>query len=328
MYEFTNAEQLLELCAKHNEPISEIVIRYEMEFSQKPREEVIAKMRKTKDVMKEAVTKAIENPEYSAFKMAGGGAQKLFSAASEVGSSTMILNRVALRAMAYAAGTGETNSAMGRIAAFPTAGGAGVVPGALLSLAEEMAEQSTAAGKPESEVEEKLIRGLFTAAAIGIVIAEGATLSAAAGGCQAEVGAATAMAAAGVTEMRGGTPEQACNASALALKSMLGLACDPLGGLVAVPCIKRNCLGTVSAFGASDMSVAGITSFVPFDEVVQAMKSIAKMMPYQIRETALGGLAATKTGLEIRKKLGIKDSIKSVEAAQAKANEPIIKPCS
>ena len=249
---------------------------------------------------------AIEKPEYSAFKMAGGSAQKIHKGMTgeqnPAGEKPLIINKMGLRAMAYAAGTGETNSAMGRIAAFPTAGGAGVVPGALLSAAEEWDVE-----------EEVLLRGLFTAAGIGIVIAEGATLSAAAGGCQAEVGAATAMAAAGVTEMRGGTPAQACNASALALKNMLGLACDPLGGLVAVPCIKRNCLGTLHAYGSSDMSVMGIISFVPFDEVVEAMKNIAKLMSYQIRETALGGLAATKTGLMIRKKLGINDKIKVAE---------------
>ena len=146
---------------------------------------------------------------------------------------------------------------------------------------------------------------MFTAAAVGKIVAQNATLSAAAGGCQAEVGAAAAMAAAGLTEMRGGSAKQCINASAIALKSYMGLICDPLGGLVAVPCIKRNMLGVSVACAASDASVAGVESYIPFDEVVSAMKDVAKFMSYKLRETALGGLAVTKTGLRIRKKMGL-----------------------
>ena len=151
-----------------------------------------------------------------------------------------------------------------------------------------------------------MLNALFTASAIGIAILEhGGTISAAKAGCQAEVGVGAAMAAGGVTEMRGGTPEQCVNAAALALKNMLGLACDPLGGLVEVPCVKRNAIGATSAMSASDMSMLGVESFIPMDEVVEAMMSISATMNESIRETALGGLAITKTGLKIREKMGL-----------------------
>lgn len=292
MYTFTTAKELLALCKKYKASISEIVIRYEMAFSKRNRKEVIAKMEKIKDVMLEAVKKAIIKPEVAAFGMAGGYAPKLIKALKT--KKKLLMSPLVLKAMAYATATGETNAAMGRIAAFPTAGGSGVVPGVILAYLEEL--------KPS---EDKVIRALFTASGVGIIIAVNATLSAAAAGCQAEVGAAVGMAAAAVTELRGGTPQEAFNASALALKSYLGLACDPLGGLVAVPCIKRNMLGASAACAASDASVCGIESFIPFDEVVWSMNNIARIMSPKIRETALGGLAVTTTGLRIRKKLGL-----------------------
>lgn len=291
MYAFKTTEELLKLCKKHKTKVSDITIRYEMEHSQRHRAEVMKKMRKTMHVMRDAVQEAIKKPQESAFKMAGGDAPKLMKALKK---RKMASSPLVLRAMAYAMATGETNSAMGRIVAFPTAGGSGVVPGVMLAAAEEWKLS-----------DKKLLEGLLTASAVGKIIAEGATLSAAAGGCQAEVGAAIAMAAAGITEIRGGTPEQCFNASAIALKSYLGVVCDPLGGLVAVPCIKRNMLGASTALAASDASLMGINSFIPFDEVVAAMKNIAKIMSPKLRETALGGLAVTPTGLKIRKKMGL-----------------------
>lgn len=291
MYLFSNSRQLLALCKKNRVSISEIAIRYEMEYAKKTKAEVLAKMKKTRDVMIEAIRKSISRPEISTFHMAGGSAPKLMKALK---TKKMIMPPLVIRAMAYATATGETNSAMGRIAAFPTAGGSGVVPGVVLGAAEEW-----------KTAEEKILRAFFTASAVGMIIAENATLSAAAGGCQAEVGAAVAMATAALTEMRGGTPEQALNASALAMKSYLGLACDPLGGLVAVPCIKRNMIGASAACAASDASIAGVESFIPFDEVVIAMKNIGNILSPKLRETALGGLAVTKTGLTIRRKLGL-----------------------
>ncbi|MBL4695069.1 L-serine ammonia-lyase, iron-sulfur-dependent, subunit alpha [Candidatus Gracilibacteria bacterium] len=225
--------------------------------------------------------------------MVGGDAKKIYAALKNV--KNMMGNKVTLRAMAYATAVGEQNACMNRIVAFPTAGGAGVVPGVLFS-----ASESFKAGK------RKLLRGMFCASTIGLIIAENATLSAAKGGCQAEVGAAAGMAAAGLTEMRGGTPEQCFHAAAIALKSYIGLACDPLGGLVEVPCIKRNAIGCMNAIGASDMVMAGVKSFIPLDEVIEAMRDAAELMSPKLRETALGGLAMTKTGIMIKKKLGLK----------------------
>ncbi|MBI4231653.1 L-serine ammonia-lyase, iron-sulfur-dependent, subunit alpha [Candidatus Peregrinibacteria bacterium] len=292
-YEFHTAEDVLRLCHKHRISISEVAKRYEAERSGKSVPAVRDKMKRTRDVMYEAVNKGLHTTKKSKMGMVGGDAHKLFQALKS--KKEIMGNKVTLRAMAYAFAVGEQNACMGRIVAFPTAGGAGVVPGTLFSCAEHFK-----AGK------RRLLKGLFTASATGLIIAEGATLSAAKGGCQAEVGAGVAMAAAGLTEMRSGTPEQCFHAAAIGLKSYLGLACDPLGGLVEVPCIKRNAIGCQAAIGASDMVMAGVKSFIPFDEVVEAMKNIAEIMSPKIRETALGGLAVTKTGNIIKKKLGMR----------------------
>jgi L-serine dehydratase len=291
-YNFDSAADLLALCRRNKARLSEIAIRYEMAFARRSRREVMEKMERVRTIMLEAIEKSIKRPEESAFGMGGKDARKLFKFSRT--RKKHLASPLVLRAMAYATATGETNSAMGRIAAFPTAGGAGVIPGVMIAGGEFLKCKTR-----------KVLRGLFAASAVGMVVANKATLSAAAAGCQAEVGAAVAMAAAGITEMRGGTPAQALNASALALKSYLGLACDPLGGLVAVPCIKRNMLGASAACAASDASMAGVQSYIPFDEVVEAMNNIAATMSPAIRETALGGLAITPTGMKIRRKLGL-----------------------
>ncbi len=292
-YMFKNAAELLKLSKKFKKPLSEIVIRYEMEIADASRKEVMDKMRKVAAVMKEAINGGIYEPKKSLSGMSGGGAGKLMKYFQKKKGKTY-LNELAIRAMTYAIATGETNACMGRIAAFPTAGGSGVIPGVIMAIKEI-----------DKLSEDKVLRGLFTAAGIGIIIAENATLSAAAAGCQAEVGAANACAAAAAVEMRGGKPEQAMTAAAMAMKSALGLACDPLGGLVEVPCIKRNALGTQHALGAADLALSGIVSYIPFDEVVEAMWNIGKLMSPKIRETALGGLAVTPTGMRIRAKLGL-----------------------
>ncbi len=291
-YAFKTAKELLELTKKHNRSISDIVKLYEVERSGKDSAYVRNRMKMTRDVMQSAITSGIKSTEKSKMGMVGGDANKLYKSLKNL--RNMMGNKVTLRAMAYATAVGEQNACMRKIVAFPTAGGSGVVPGTLFSASEHFH-----AGK------RRLLKGMFTASAVGLIIAEGATLSAAAGGCQAEVGAAVAMAAAGLTEMREGTPEQCFHASAMALKSYLGLVCDPLGGLVEVPCIKRNALGCMVAVGASDMAIIGIESFIPFDEVVWAMNNISKIMSPKLRETALGGLAVTETGNKIKQKLGL-----------------------
>ena len=273
--------------------IADVAKKYESEKSGKSEPSIRNRMKTMRDIMQEAIDKGISSKEKSNMKMVGGDARKMFISSKD--STKMMGNKVSLRAMAYALAVSEQNACMGRIVAFPTAGGAGVVPGVLFS-----ASESFKAGK------RRLLKGLFTASAVGLIIAEGSTLSAAKGGCQAEVGAGVAMAAAGLTAMRKGSPTQCMDAAAIALKSYLGLVCDPLGGLVEVPCAKRNAIGSMAAIGASDMVMSGVTSFIPFDEVVFAMKNIAEQMPSTLRETALGGLAITKTGQLIKKKMGLK----------------------
>lgn len=183
---------------------------------------------------------------------------------------------------------GESNACMKRIVAAPTAGACGVVPAVFLAYEKyyEIPERS-------------MLEGLFLAAGIGQVIANRASISGAQGGCQAEIGSASAMCAGALTHIRGGNTQQICSAGAFALKGLLGLVCDPLGGLVEIPCIRRNVTGAVNAVACSDMAMAGVLSRVPFDEVIDAMGEIGEMMPGGLKETSQAGLAATETGKKI-----------------------------
>lgn len=292
-YEFKTAEDLIRLTKKYKTGISNIAKFYEAERSNKSSGAVRTQMKMVRNAMYEAVRKGIRSTHRSQWTQSGGDAHRMYNSLKHL--NTTMGNKVTVRAMAYALAVAEQNAMMGKIVAFPTAGGAGVIPGVLFSCAEHFH-----AGK------RRLLRGMFCAAAIGLIIAEKASLSAAKAGCQAEIGAAVAMAAAGLTEMRGGTAEQCFDAAAIGLKSYLGLVCDPLGGLVEVPCIKRNAIGASAAIGASDMTMAGIKSKIPFDEVVSAMNNIARHMSPKFRETALGSLAITKTGNMVKRKLGLK----------------------
>lgn len=296
-YSFQTAAELLKLCKKYRKPISEIAVRYEMEKSRHGRDKVLYQMSEVHRIMKEAIEKGVSTSEMAVFRIAGGDAKRVYGWLGRRKGKRAILSSLSVRAMAYAIATGETNANMGRIVAFPTAGGAGVVPGTTFAYAEE---------KKLSDAEH--IKGLFTASAIGMLIAHAATLSAAAGGCQAEVGAGVAMGTAAVCEMSGGSPSGCLNAASIGLKSYLGLVCDPLGGLVAVPCIKRNALGCNAAFSAVELTHAGVKTFIPFDEVLFAMNNIAHIMSTKLKETAQGGLAVTPTGNKIKKALGMKIS--------------------
>jgi L-serine dehydratase len=194
--------------------------------------------------------------------------------------------------MAYALAVSEVNAAMGRIVAAPTAGSCGILPGVLLSVAKTL-DTSDAS----------LIEALFSAGAVGAVVARSSTLAGAAAGCQAECGTGAAMAAAAATELAKGSPRQCANAVAFAFKGLLGLVCDPVAGLVEVPCIKRNAICVAVALAAADMALAGIKSVVPPDEVIETMGLIGRELPASLRETALGGLAATPTGKGLAAKL-------------------------
>ncbi len=198
---------------------------------------------------------------------------------------------VTVKAMAMALSSSEVNAAMGRIVACPTAGSCGILPAVILSAGEKLAK-----------TDEELIDALFASAAVGMIIGMNATLSGAEGGCQAECGSAAAMGAA-VVEMMGGTPKMSLDAAAIVIKNILGLVCDPVAGLVEIPCAKRNAAGAISALCTADMDMAGVESKIPFDDTVSAMYKVGKSLPSSLRETAMGGVAITKAGLELRKKV-------------------------
>jgi L-serine dehydratase len=245
------------------------------------------KMKEYFQVMKESARIGIEKPISSLSGITGGEGYTLWQR-----SGKSISGNITLKAAALAMGVSNVNASMGRIIASPTAGSCGIIPGVLISVAEKL-------GKTDDQITD----ALFTAGAVGKIIALNATLAGAEGGCQAECGSAVAMAAAAAVELSGGPPRQVGHAVAIALKSLMGLVCDPVAGLVEVPCIKRNGMGAVQAITAADMALAGIESIIPPDEVIKAMGEVGRMMPEQLRETALGGLATTPTGKRIKQAL-------------------------
>ena len=246
------------------------------------------KMRVMYQAMKEA-DERYEGDLKSSSGLVGGEGRKM-QEAREAGIT--VCGRLMGKVMEKALKTGESNACMKRIVAAPTAGSCGVVPAVFLTLEEE-----------KHFTEDKMVEALYVAAGIGGVIANRAFLAGAAGGCQAEIGSASAMAAGGVAYLMGGDSEAIANAAALALKNLLGLACDPVAGLVEVPCVKRNVIGAVNALAAADMTVAGIFSKIPPDEVIDAMRSIGRNMNEDIRETGKGGLAGTPTGVAISQQM-------------------------
>lgn len=281
--------ELLEICEKHNISLSEYSIRCEVESSGLSRDEVIEKMRKNLKVMISAANEGMEKEVYSVSGLIGGDGHKLNKYLNEGNSLT---GNVTTMAMAMALSSAEVNASMGKIVACPTAGSCGILPAVILS-----------AGKKLNLDEEGLIRGLFASAAIGMIIGMNATLSGAEGGCQAECGSASAMGAGAVVEMMGGTPKMSLDASAIILKNVLGLVCDPVAGLVEIPCAKRNAQGAITALCAVDMIMAGIESKIPFDDAVSAMYKVGKSLPESLRETALGGVAVTKAGLRFKEQV-------------------------
>lgn len=286
---FRTIAELVELSMKENKSISEVMIETEVEFSGKTRDTVFELMGRNLDVMEEAVNRGIVDTERSRSGLTGGDAVLL---QNYLRDHKPLSGELLLDAVSKSVATNEVNAKMGTICATPTAGACGIVPGTLFAVSQRL--QAT---------REQMIRYLFTSGAIGFVIANNAFISGAAGGCQAEVGSATAMAAAAIVEMAGGTAEQSAQAVAIALKNMLGLVCDPVAGLVEVPCVKRNAMGAAMAMTAADMALAGIKSAIPTDEVIDAMYRIGCTMPNTLKETALGGLAATPTGRELERRI-------------------------
>ncbi|WP_339145777.1 MULTISPECIES: L-serine ammonia-lyase, iron-sulfur-dependent, subunit alpha [unclassified Sutcliffiella] len=285
---FRNVAELIEIAESTNKKISEIMIEQEMEFTGKSREAIFAQMDKNLEIMEQAVERGLEGVK-SVSGLTGGDAVLL---QKYIEKGNFLTGKNILDAVSKAVATNEVNAAMGTICATPTAGSAGVVPGTLFAVKNVL-----------NPTREEMINFLFTSGAFGFVVANNASISGAAGGCQAEVGSASGMAAAAIVEMAGGTPDQCAQAMAITLKNMLGLVCDPVAGLVEVPCVKRNAMGAANAMVAADMALAGITSTIPCDEVIDAMYKIGQTMPTALKETAQGGLAATPTGRELEAKI-------------------------
>ena len=262
---------------------------------------VICRMQERLAVMRDSVGRGLAGVR-SRSGLTGGDARRMAEArtriasghATATGAPMLIGGEPLTSAIAYALAVAEVNAGMGRIVAAPTAGSCGVLPGVLFSVGE-----IRGAGDAE------LVDALFAAGGVGAVIARSSTLAGAAGGCQAECGAAAAMAAAAAVQIAAGTPEQCADAVALAFKGLLGLVCDPVAGLVEVPCIKRNATSVAVALAAADMALAGIRSVIPADEVIWAMGAIGRELPASLRETALGGLAATPTGKRIASEINV-----------------------
>lgn len=284
-----SGKELVEACREKNIKIWEYTIEQEMESTEKSKEEIFKNMKKNFQVMKDAAEYGLEHKVKSVSGLIGGDAYKLNEYWRQ---GKTLTGGFMVKAMARALSCSEVNAAMGKIVAAPTAGSCGILPAAIIT-----------AGEKLNKSEDELIQSLFTATGVGIIIAKNATMAGAEGGCQAECGSASAMAAAGIVEMMGGTPEQALNASAIVIKNILGLVCDPVAGLVEIPCAKRNASGTVSALTTADMVMAGVVSRIPFDDTVSAMYKVGKQLPCALRETALGGLAVTETGLKLKQKV-------------------------
>ncbi len=281
-----------ELCRKAEEKnlkISELVLRDQAILSETDEEELKCTMRNMLQVMRESTEEGLQPGKRSISGLTGGDAYKLDQS---IKAGQAICGSVLSKALSKALSVSETNACMGKIVAAPTAGSCGILPAVLMSIAED-----------RKLSDEELVMAMFTASAIGIVIANKASISGAEGGCQAECGSASAMAAAALVELCGGTPAMVENAVAISLKSVLGLVCDPVAGLVEIPCIKRNAMGAANAFVAAELALAGIESKIPVDEVIQAMKSIGVSMMPALKETAEGGLAATPTAKKYMKEV-------------------------
>lgn len=285
---FQSLQQIHELCQQENLTIAELMIKEQMQETGQTKEQIFLQMSDYYAVMKQAVHKGIHEPAASRSGLTGGDARRVHLY-MEAGASS--LDQEACRALAYALSVSEVNASMGKIIATPTAGSCGIIPGVFVSSQQRFGWSDA-----------HMVNGLFAAGAIGYVIANSSFVSGAEGGCQAEVGSAIGMAAGALTELRGGGTEQVQHAVGLALKNSLGLICDPVAGLVEIPCIVRNGFGAVTALAAADMALAGVRSVIPSDEVIDVMLQVGLSMPAQFRETAQGGLAQTPTGKEIASK--------------------------
>ena len=319
--DFKNGKELLALCAENNKTISQVMLEREMFLGDVSENEIADRMRTALGIMKDSVHTPLQKPVKSMGGLIGGEGRKVleFQSAGNSGLAGNIGNNgnignpenlgstedagnarnfggnlcgpVLTKAIAYALSVLEVNASMGLIVAAPTAGSSGVVPGSLIAVAEEF-----------NLDEDTLLKALINTSAIGYILTCNASVSGAEAGCQAEVGAASAMAASALVEIFGGSPEASLSAASMALSNLLGLVCDPIAGLVEAPCQSRNAIGVANAFTAAQMALAGIYHQIPFDEMCQAMYEVGTSLPFELRETALGGNAATPTACKMCRK--------------------------
>ena len=277
--DFKSAVELLELCRQTQCPISEVMRRRECELGETTRDQVDHRMAKVLEIMRASATQPLKKPSKSMGGLIGGESKKLYDHAAR---GKAICGDILQRAMTYAMGVAEVNASMGLIVAAPTAGSAGIVPGLLLAL-QDCYKIS----------DDRLVDALFNAGAVGYLAMRNATVAGAVGGCQAEVGVAAAMAASATVELMGGTPEQCMDAGSTVLMNLLGLVCDPVGGLVEYPCQNRNAAGVANALIAAELALSGVKQLIPFDEMLETMYAVGRRIPIELRETALGGCAVT-----------------------------------
>lgn len=287
---YQSVKDLVRTAEIQQKALSELVIEAECHESGSNRKEVWQRMRSNLLTMRAAIKQG-ENElgVRSKTGLTGGEAIKLKKYRAK---GKTLSGDVMMAAVENAIATNEVNAAMGVICATPTAGSSGTLPGALFMLEQRLGLS-----------EDQMIRFLFTAGGLGLIIANHAGIAGATGGCQEEVGSASAMAAAAAVEAAGGSPEQSSQALSIALSNLLGLVCDPIAGLVEIPCVKRNAIGAGNALIAADMALAGCTSMIPADECISALDKVGRSMSVDLRETGLGGLAGTPTGQAIKAKI-------------------------
>ncbi len=288
MFEYKSISELVNAASSVGRTISEVVLADQAEQLCISPETLFERMDARLSVMEDSVKAGMNPALRSTSGLTGGDASRMWDHAASGGICGGFTNRAMARALAVS----ENNAAMGKIVAAPTAGSCGILPGAVVSMLDESRCSREAA-----------VMALFTAGAFGMVIAQNASIAGAEGGCQAECGSAAAMAAAALVELMGGTPQQCAHACAMAIKNQLGLVCDPVAGLVEIPCIKRNVSGVAIAFSSAEMALAGIESKIPADECIGAMREVGCSIPTALRETAKGGLAATPTGERLREQV-------------------------
>ncbi len=282
--DFRSGAELLALCDREGCQISQIMRRRECTLGETTADEIQRRMTRVLEIMRESAARPIKTPQRSMGGLIGGEAKRL---AAHAAKKRDICGPVLQRAVTYAMAVLEVNASMGLIVAAPTAGSSGVVPALLLALQEEYRIS-----------DHRLLDGLFNAGAVGYLAMRNATVAGAVGGCQAEVGVAAAMAASAAVELMGGQPAQCLDAASTVLMNMLGLVCDPVGGLVEYPCQSRNAAGVANALVAAELALSGVPQFIPFDEMLAAMYNVGRRLPAELRETALGGCAATPSACE------------------------------